>query len=169
MLISGKAKWPQPLDNMWRPVGCPSWALHTVGPVLHFSRVWERVWGREVYTEWFHLVFLCIKSPESCQTLCNPVDHSHQAPLSMGFSKHEYCSGLPCPPPGDLPDRDRSPGSSLVVAKYLLSDRWFSNWIGYTFPDCWKGQQKEKEERLESISTRPLDQQDDIKGFWRQG
>ena len=28
---------------------------------------------------------------------------SHQAPLSMGFSRQEYWSGLPCPPPGDLP------------------------------------------------------------------
>ena len=27
-----------------------------------------------------------------------------QAPLSMGFSRQEYWSGLPCPPPGDLPD-----------------------------------------------------------------
>ena len=27
-----------------------------------------------------------------------------QAPLSLGFSRKEYWSGLPCPPPGDLPD-----------------------------------------------------------------
>ena len=27
-----------------------------------------------------------------------------QAPLSMGFCKQEYWSGLPCPSPGDLPD-----------------------------------------------------------------
>ena len=27
-----------------------------------------------------------------------------QAPLSMGFSRQEYWRGLPCPPPGDLPD-----------------------------------------------------------------
>ena len=27
-----------------------------------------------------------------------------QAPLSMGFSRQEYWSGLPCTPPGDLPD-----------------------------------------------------------------
>ena len=27
-----------------------------------------------------------------------------QAPPSMGFSRHEYWSGLPCPPPGFLPD-----------------------------------------------------------------
>ena len=29
---------------------------------------------------------------------------SHQAPLSMRFSRQEYWSGLPCPPPGDLSD-----------------------------------------------------------------
>ena len=29
---------------------------------------------------------------------------AHQAPLSVGFSRQEYWSGLPCPPPGDLPD-----------------------------------------------------------------
>jgi len=29
---------------------------------------------------------------------------AHQAPLSMGFSRQEYWSGLPRPPPGDLPD-----------------------------------------------------------------
>ena len=28
---------------------------------------------------------------------------ARQAPLSMGFSRQEYCSGLPFPPPGDLP------------------------------------------------------------------
>ena len=33
-----------------------------------------------------------------------------QAPLSMGFSRQEYWSGLPCPPPGDLPD----PGIELI-------------------------------------------------------
>ena len=27
-----------------------------------------------------------------------------QAPLSLGFSRQQYWSGLPCPPPGDLPD-----------------------------------------------------------------
>ena len=29
---------------------------------------------------------------------------AHQAPLSMGFSRQEYCSGLPFPSPGDLPN-----------------------------------------------------------------
>ena len=33
-----------------------------------------------------------------------------QAPLSMGVSRQEYWSGLPCPPPADLPD----PGIELM-------------------------------------------------------
>ena len=36
---------------------------------------------------------------------------THQAPLSMGFSRQEHWSGLPCPPPGDLPDPWVEPGS----------------------------------------------------------
>ena len=36
---------------------------------------------------------------------------AHKAPLSMGFSRQEYWSGLPCPPPGDLPDPRIEPAS----------------------------------------------------------
>ena len=39
-----------------------------------------------------------------CSTLCDPMDCSCQAPLSMEFCKQEYWSGLLFPPPGDLPD-----------------------------------------------------------------
>ncbi|ELR50988.1 hypothetical protein M91_11147, partial [Bos mutus] len=35
---------------------------------------------------------------------------AHQAPLSMGFSRQEYWSGLPFPSPGDLPDPGIEPG-----------------------------------------------------------
>ena len=46
---------------------------------------------------------LC-KSLEPRPTLYNPMEAACQAPLFMGFSKQEWCSGLPYPPPGDLPD-----------------------------------------------------------------
>ena len=39
---------------------------------------------------------------------CDPVGHSLPAPLSMGFPRQEYWSGLPCPPPGDLPTQGRN-------------------------------------------------------------
>ena len=38
---------------------------------------------------------------------------THQAPLSMGFSRQEYWSALPCPPPGDLPDPGIEPVSLM--------------------------------------------------------
>ena len=40
---------------------------------------------------------------QSRPTLCDPWTVAHQAPLSMGFSRKEYWSGVPCPPPEDLP------------------------------------------------------------------
>ena len=43
-----------------------------------------------------------------------------QAPLSMGFSRREYWSGLPCPPPGDLPDPGIEP-TSLTLAGRLFT------------------------------------------------
>ena len=34
----------------------------------------------------------------------SPWPIAYQAPLTMGFSRQKYYSGLPCPPPGNLPD-----------------------------------------------------------------
>ena len=39
------------------------------------------------------------KSPQLCPTLCDPIDGSHQAPPSLGFSRQEHWSGLPFPSP----------------------------------------------------------------------
>ena len=47
---------------------------------------------------------------------------TYQAPLSMGFSRQEYWSGLPFPSPWDLPDPGMEPGSpALQVILYQLS------------------------------------------------
>ena len=39
---------------------------------------------------------------------------AHQAPLSMGFSRQEHWSGLPCSPPGDLPNPRIEPASPMA-------------------------------------------------------
>ena len=41
---------------------------------------------------------------------------AHQVPLSMGFSRQEYWSGLPFPTPGDLPDPGLEPASPVPPA-----------------------------------------------------
>ena len=53
------------------------------------------------------------KSFQPCLTLCDTTELAHQAPLSIGFSRKEYRSGLPCPPPGDLPDTGIEPASLM--------------------------------------------------------
>ena len=58
---------------------------------------------------------------QSCLTLCNPIDCS-QAPLSMGFSRQEYWSGLPFPSPEDLPDPGIERGSPALRADASPSD-----------------------------------------------
>ena len=45
----------------------------------------------------------------------------HQVPLSLGFSRQEYWSELPFPPPGDLPDPGFEPRSPTLQVNSLLS------------------------------------------------
>ena len=45
-----------------------------------------------------------------------------QATLSLEFSKQEYCSGLPFPPPGDLPDLGIETQSSALQSDSLPSE-----------------------------------------------
>ena len=53
----------------------------------------------------------------SCvQLFANLWTVAFQAPLSMGFSRQEYWSGLPFPSPGDLPDPGIKPGSPALQA-----------------------------------------------------
>ena len=47
-------------------------------------------------------------------TLCNPTDYSPPGSPSMGFSRQEYWSRLPCTPPGDLSKPEIKPGFDLT-------------------------------------------------------
>ena len=53
---------------------------------------------------------VCVIIPFSCVTLRTV---AHRAPLSMGFSRQEHWSGLPCPPAGDLPNPGIEPASPM--------------------------------------------------------
>ena len=59
----------------------------------------------------------------SCFWLCVTLwTAAHQASLSMGFFRHEDWNGLPCPPPGDLPDPGIEPGSHWLQWDSLPSE-----------------------------------------------
>ena len=65
--------------------------------------------------------------------LANPWTVDHQAPLSMGFSRQEYWSGLPCAPPGGLPDAGIEPLSPALAGRlFTTSASWetLHNYLG---------------------------------------
>ena len=66
---------------------------------------------------------MCAKLPQSCLTLCDPVDHSPPGPFAHGIPRHEYWSELPFPPSGDLPDPEIEPVSLMSPA---LGGRFFT-------------------------------------------
>ena len=57
------------------------------------------------------ILLWCFMHAQSCLILCDAINTARQAPLSMGFFRQEYWSGLPFPPPGDLPDTGTEPMS----------------------------------------------------------
>ena len=59
-----------------------------------------------------------------CPTLVTPWIVARQVPLSMGFSRQEYWNGLPCPPPGALPDPRIKPRSPALQVDFLSTELW---------------------------------------------
>ena len=85
-----------------------AWALgETKGPggepqICHLAAVCAREvsWGNDRQE-----LCMCVCSATSVvSNSMTPCPAARQAPPSMGFSRQEYWSGLPCPAPGDLPD-----------------------------------------------------------------
>ena len=70
--------------------------------------------------------FRCIQLFETLWTV------AHRAPLSMGFSRQEYWSGLPCPAPGDLPDLNIKTAISYVSC--------IGRWVLYHYITTWEAQ-----------------------------
>ena len=74
--------------------------------------------------------FICIQSvmclvAQSCPTLCDPVDCRLQPARFLcpqGFSRQDYWSGLPYPPPGDFPNPGIKPRSPASQADSLPSE-----------------------------------------------
>ena len=63
------------------------------------------------------------KSLQSCLTLCDPMDCSLPgSSLGTFFSRQKYWSGLPCPPPGDLPDPGFKLMSPALVSGFFTTE-----------------------------------------------
>ena len=63
---------------------------------------------------------MCVLS--SGRIFVTPWTIARQAPFSMGFSRQEYKSGLPYPPPGDLPDPGIEPVSPELAGGFFTTE-----------------------------------------------
>ena len=76
-------------------------------------------WNIQYYTStMFLLLFSCYVTSDSA----TPWTVAHQAPLSMGFPRQEYWSGLPFPSPGDLPDPGIKPTFPASAGKFFTNE-----------------------------------------------
>ena len=63
------------------------------------------------------------KSLSRVQLSVTPWTAARQAPLSLGFSRQGYCSGLPCPSPGHLPNQGLNPAlmSPALASRFFIT------------------------------------------------
>ena len=82
----------------------------------------RQVWSNVKHPNHFLKVCVCVKSLSRVWLFATPWTIAHQAPLSMGFSRQEYWSGVPFPSPGDLPNPGIEPRSPALQADALTSE-----------------------------------------------
>ena len=58
----------------------------------------------------------------SVRLFATPWTVAYQVPLAMGFSRQEYWSGLPCPPPGDRPNPGIKPASPALAGGFFTTE-----------------------------------------------
>ena len=115
MKVKSQREVAQPCPTLPNPMDCslPSSSVHGIFQ----ARVLE--WGAIAFSDTYPAV--CAKLLQSYLTLCHPMIVALQAPLSMGFSGKEYWSGLPCSPPGDLPNTGIKPSSPVYPAQHFFT------------------------------------------------
>ena len=65
------------------------------------------------------MLHCCCLVTVSSDSFVTPWTVAHQAPLSMGFPRQEYWSGLPFPSPGDLPNPGIKPTTPVLTGGFF--------------------------------------------------
>ena len=141
-------------NQVWRNENSKTWQLQTVGQIWPTSvSVKSHFIGAKsppfIYTLWLLSVIngkvnqlqrdiygscMCVhaQSLQSCLTLWDLMDYvACQTPLSIGFLRQEYWSGLSFSSPGDLPNPEVDPTSLMSTA---LAGRFFTYWDSWEAP-----------------------------------
>ena len=91
--------------------------LHSICQQIWKTQQWPQDWKKSVFIP----ISKKVKSFSRVLLFVTPWTVACQAPLSMGFFRQEYWSGLPFPSPGDLSDPGIEPRSPAMQADSLPS------------------------------------------------
>ena len=92
-------------------------ALNVVGETTVVAAQWM------LLLDFCRNMFCCCLVAKSCLTLLwPPRTVPHQVPLSMGFPRQEYWSGLPFPSPGDPPNSGIEPASPALAGRFFTTE-----------------------------------------------
>ena len=87
----------------------------------------QKIWYINIYKG---PVLFCLSHFRHVPLFVTPWTVAYQAPLSMGFSRQEYWSGLPCPPAGNRPN----PGTETVsLVSPALVGGFFTTWEAHLY------------------------------------
>ena len=67
---------------------------------------------------------------------------AHQDPLSMEFPRQEYWTGMPCPPPGDIPNPGSEPVVSALAGEFFITSA------------TWEAPTKAEDQRIDAFELR---------------
>ena len=97
-------------------------ALFVLAPKLETSQMFLTVqWLKcVIFTKKYYITYYVTMSCSvATRFFVTPWIIASQAPRSVEFSRQEYWSGLPFPPPGDLPDPLIEPGSTCIADRFF--------------------------------------------------
>ena len=103
-------------------------SLHSILKYKHAPHIFFILSSLDGHLDCLHILTCISESEVKVKSLSRvwlfvtPWTVAYQAPLSMGFSRQEYWSGLPFPSPGHLPNPGIKPGSPTLEADALTSE-----------------------------------------------
>ena len=106
---------------------------HNWATELNWTEVFTRLlwwwvhefWGKRVFTQNIYRAKVKVKSLSRVWLFATPWTVAYQPPLSMGFSRQEYCSGLTFPSPGDLLRNFEYSFRNTRNRKVIISDKLY--------------------------------------------
>ena len=128
----------QQMLAVWSLVPLPFLNPAWISGSSQFMYCWSLAW--RILSITLPVCAAAAKSLQSCPTLCDPIDSSHQAPPSLGFSRQEHWSGLPFPSP--MQESKKWKWSRLVMSDLVTP--WTAAYqaplsLGFSRQEYWSG------------------------------